>query len=85
METYEIISMVILFVGIISIHYLKRFIVFQFISILFLAFAIGFLINEPIESMHFTRNTILLFGLLFVGLIYQTITFYLANLRTGNK
>ena len=79
MDTFEIIIVIFVFIVIIFIPFLKKSIVYQFISLVIVAFIIGSLFNELIKTSEIDIQSSVLLILLMGGLVYNSIKFYKKN------
>jgi len=80
MEPFEIILIALVFIAAILIPFLKKFIAFQFISLVSVAFIIGNLFNEIIKTSELDIQSSVLLILLVGGLVYNSIKFYKKNI-----
>lgn len=81
MELFEIALIAIVFLAIIVIPLLRKFIIFQFISLVLVAFIFGFLFIETLIVIGLNIQNSILLILLTGGLIYQSMRFYRANIN----
>ena len=79
MEPFEIALIALVFIVIIAIPLLKKFIVYQFISLVIVAFIIGSLFNEIFKTSGMDIQSSVLLILLVGGLVYNSIKFYKKN------
>ena len=79
MEPFEIALIALVFIVIIAIPLLKKFIVYQFISLVTVAFIIGSLFNEIFKTSGMDIQSSVLLILLVGGLVYNSIKFYKKN------
>ena len=79
MEPFEIALIALVFIVIIAIPLLKKFIVYQFISLVTVAFIIGSLFNEIFKTSGIDIQSSVLLILLVGGLVYNSIKFYKKN------
>jgi len=79
MEPYEIALIVLVLIIIIAIPFLKKFVVYQFISLVIGAFLIGYLFNEIFKTSGMSLQSSVLLILLVGGTVYNSIKFYKKN------
>lgn len=76
MSILEILLVGLVFIIIITIPFLKKFIVFQFVSLVVVVFIVGSLFNEIYRLSRMNIQSIILLLLLIGGLVFNSIKFY---------
>ena len=85
MANYQLmIFCIIIAIWIISVPYLKRFRIYQFIMLLFFSFVIGILLTDSVQKNGLAPKNMVLFILLTGGIVYQAIRFYRDNLADNS-
>ncbi len=80
MGPLEITLITILIIYIIAIPFLKKFLIYQYISLVISSFIIGYLFNEIVYLKGLDQTGAILLILLIGGLVFNSVRFFRRNL-----
>ncbi|PLX02005.1 MAG: hypothetical protein C0595_12555 [Marinilabiliales bacterium] len=80
MGPLEITLITFLIIYVIAIPFLKKYLIYQYISLVISAFLIGYLFDNIVTVEGIDRNGLILIILLIGGLIFNSVRFFRRNL-----
>jgi len=80
MGPLEITLITFLIIYVISIPFLKKYLIYQYISLVISTFLMGYVFNNIVTIKGIDRTGAILLILLIGGLIYNSVTFFRRNL-----